>query len=271
MRTCAEYEILVSAFIDGRLEAADRAELMAHMEGCPSCQEYFDAQIAIHDAIAQMEEAHAPEGFTSQVMEQVRKTPQGGAGHKVKKAVFTKWKRWAALAACCGVVALGLWSFQRQGTAEQAGANQAADASISGRAMPAPASAGPADAGGVDEDPLPADEERYGDAPMAEAAPEIALQSEGQDGISPEFPEETGKRQGNVLYASTITTASPVAQSWIEEHMGLSWVSGSSYELSGEEYQELKELLESAGEAFSEEASAAGDEKEAGRYLLLAE
>ena len=31
MRTCEEYEALISAFIDGALEDGDREELMAHM------------------------------------------------------------------------------------------------------------------------------------------------------------------------------------------------------------------------------------------------
>ena len=30
MRTCEEYEALISAFIDGALEDGDREELMAH-------------------------------------------------------------------------------------------------------------------------------------------------------------------------------------------------------------------------------------------------
>ena len=55
MRTCEEYEALISAFIDGALADEDRAELMAHMAECPACQAYFDDQIAIHDALADME------------------------------------------------------------------------------------------------------------------------------------------------------------------------------------------------------------------------
>ena len=64
MRTCEEYEALISAFIDGALADEDRAELMAHMAECPACQAYFDDQIAIHDALADME-VKAPEGFAA--------------------------------------------------------------------------------------------------------------------------------------------------------------------------------------------------------------
>ena len=51
MRTCGEYEDMISAFIDGALAERDRAALMEHMAACPACQEYFDQQIALHDAL----------------------------------------------------------------------------------------------------------------------------------------------------------------------------------------------------------------------------
>ena len=55
MRTCEEYEALISAFIDGALDDDSRGELMVHMAQCPACQAYFDDQIAIHDALEGME------------------------------------------------------------------------------------------------------------------------------------------------------------------------------------------------------------------------
>ena len=42
MRTCEEYEVLISALIDGALSEEDRAELVAHMAECPACQAYFN-------------------------------------------------------------------------------------------------------------------------------------------------------------------------------------------------------------------------------------
>ena len=72
MRTCEEYEALISAFIDGALDGDSRGGLMVHMAQCPACQAYFDDQIAIHDALEGME-AQAPADFTARVMEQVRR------------------------------------------------------------------------------------------------------------------------------------------------------------------------------------------------------
>lgn len=127
MRTCQEYEALISAFIDGALEEGDRAALMEHMAGCPACQAYFDDQIAIHDALEALE-AEAPEGFAEQVMARVRTTaqekPEETAKDEKKVVSFPRWRRWAALAACCAVAALGVWSLGRQGeeTAEDCAA-----------------------------------------------------------------------------------------------------------------------------------------------------
>ena len=100
MRTCEGYELLISEFIDGALDEADRTELMAHMAGCPVCQAYFDDQIAIHDALTQLEEIPAPAGLAGQVMARVRETPQPSPAEK-KIIPLPHWRRWAALAACC--------------------------------------------------------------------------------------------------------------------------------------------------------------------------
>ena len=117
MRTCEEYEALISAFIDGALDEESRAELMEHMAGCPACQAYFDDQIAIHDALEGLE-AQAPAGFTARVMEQVGREPRQAAAPEQaekKTVAFPYWRRFAAMAACCALVALaGFWAFGGQ-------------------------------------------------------------------------------------------------------------------------------------------------------------
>ena len=107
MRPCEEYEDLISAFIDGVLPEADRERLMAHMASCPACQAYFDDQVAIHDAFVRGE-APAPERLASAVMAQVCSTPQRAK----RKPILLRWQSYAALAACCALVVLGLWRFR---------------------------------------------------------------------------------------------------------------------------------------------------------------
>lgn len=43
MNRCEEhYRVLISGYLDGELAPADRADLEAHLEGCPACQRELD-------------------------------------------------------------------------------------------------------------------------------------------------------------------------------------------------------------------------------------
>ena len=75
MKPCEEYEVWISAFLDGELSGEDRSELMQHMAVCQTCQRYFDDLVAVHDALEQ-EEVPVPEGFGPQLMARVRETEQ---------------------------------------------------------------------------------------------------------------------------------------------------------------------------------------------------
>lgn len=108
MKSCAEFEELISEFLDGTLAKDEQIALMKHMSGCPDCQKYFDDLVAMHESMEDMEEAPVPEDFSRRVMSAVRETKQD-APHKTVRA---PWVRWAALAACCAVAAGGLWFFQ---------------------------------------------------------------------------------------------------------------------------------------------------------------
>lgn len=107
MTPCEEYEDLISAFLDGALAEPDRRRLMEHMASCPACRAYFDGQTVIHDAFLRGE-VSAPENFASAVMDQVRSTPQRAK----RKPILLRWQSYAALAACCALVVLGLWRYQ---------------------------------------------------------------------------------------------------------------------------------------------------------------
>ncbi len=113
MKICAEYEALISDYLDGELSAEDRAEVAAHLASCPACQQYFDDLVAMHDAFDQIGEVPVPEGFAERLMARVHETPQAEESAEKKVIFFPRWKRWAALAACCAIAVLGLWNAQR--------------------------------------------------------------------------------------------------------------------------------------------------------------
>ena len=289
MRTCEEYEALISAFIDGALEDGDREELMAHMAECPDCQAYFDDQIAIHDVLQGME-AQAPADFTAKVMEQVRQEPrQVPVPEQPEKKVvaFPYWRRFAAMAACCAVVVFaGFWAFGGQpdtgnvaadvATADVRGLpdeDTAADTpedmpavngEVSGDTVPDTGS----DATDTTDTALNSDSQgESNDAPL-ESEQQIAPPADDMPrsddtpsvGQAVEPPADNGDAGGKIfpsMYSTPqtvmLTTDSQVAVTWVEETLGQSWQSGASYTLTEEQFAQVKALLEENGESFTEE------------------
>lgn len=278
MRTCPEYEARISALIDGCLPEADRAELTAHLAACPACQAYFDDQIAIHDALVSLEDVPAPADLSQRVMARVRETAQERAPAR-RTIALPRWRRWAALAACCAVAAAGLWGLYRGGsgdpTASRAAPRMAAyDA---GAAAPeegdcqALADAPQAEAAGVspagdDASQEARREERSAEDPAAPAGSEdkaamdrAALPAEAA------LPAPAMAAAMAADGAGTLRTASPAAGAWVEEKLGLPWTGGGEYRLTAAEYADLRETL-LAAEAEFDETPGQGE-----IYLLLAD
>lgn len=112
MRSCEEYEELISEFLDGALSKDEQIELMKHMGVCPVCQNYFNDLVAMHEALGETEEVPVPAGLTDRVMAKVHETAQESPAKQTKVIKLPHWRRWAALAACCAIAAAGLWTFQ---------------------------------------------------------------------------------------------------------------------------------------------------------------
>lgn len=251
MSACQKYEERISAFIDGCLPEGDRAELGAHMAVCPVCQAYFDDQIAIRQALLDLEEIPAPPELAGRIMDRVRAEAQEAPAPR-KTVLFPSWRRWAALAACCAIAAAGLWGGLRQHRTDlpQTAAYAALPAGEGGetpadRSLDAPAVQ-------MLEEAAPQEKTARADAP--EAAPALAPPAAVHDAA--ESVPET---------AQTLTTASPLAQAWVEERLGLPWTPGQTYALSAEEYSDLRTVLAEAGEDFAETPG------QPERYLLAAE
>ena len=291
MRTCEEYEALISALLDGALADEDRAELMAHMAECPVCQAYFDDQIAIRTALAGME-VQAPEGFADRVMAQVRQesrqTPVSQKQEK-KTVPFPLWRRYAAMAACCAIVAIaGFWAFN---DSQLGTGNVAADTALmDSRSAPvaedqesdaadssAPADAVVADAAG--DAPL-SDEQPVGEVPADSSVPEVDVEmTEEQSAEEPESfsittadsgvngagstgsqedprPETYDVRETDapktcaVTDTVMLTTNSALAEAWVTENLGRAWEPGTSYTLTVEQFDQIQVLLQTNGEEF---------------------
>lgn len=128
MRSCEEFELLASLVIDEEAAPEEQAELAKHIESCPACRAYFEDLKRIHGTFVR-EDASLPEGFAARVMERVRETaqdfpeekkPETQAKVEKKTVPFPRRKRWAALAACCAVVALSVWAVRMSGGVKEA-------------------------------------------------------------------------------------------------------------------------------------------------------
>ena len=152
------------------------------------------------------------------------------------------------MAACCALIAVGVFGFQNN----EPPASQAALRSA------------------VMERALPADGERAAEEPAA-APVEDGIALHMGDDAPAAMPTEAALKQEKMLdsqmYAGTLSTASPVAGTWVAEQLGLVWESGGSYILTEAEYMALREALLAAEEPFDEIPGEVGGSS----YLLLAE
>lgn len=261
MKSCEEYEVWISAFLDGELSGADRAELMEHMTACRSCQRYFDDLVAMHDALDQ-EEAPVPEGFAAQVMARVGETAQEKPGKTVPPP---RWRQWTALAACCALALLGLWSF-RSARGDRTGQG-AAPASMPYMAQDAGVPAAQSeDYGAVCEsEEAPAEAPRLrladGEAPPQPEPGEAAKASE--DAPAPALAAAAPPVRDNavctdyeedVLSEGTLYAGGEAVRRWVEEELDQTWEGGRLYQLTQEEYAGLLAALTEAEEDFRQES-----------------
>lgn len=270
MGNCDWHLAQISACLDGALSETEQRELMEHLAVCEDCRAYFNDQLAIQEALSALE-APAPEGFSARVMEQVR--AENAPETERKTIRFPGWKRWAALAACCAVVCLGVWGSGVLRGPERIDAAAAQQDAVAEDADPAEAPAARSAAG----DPAKCGEEEEADG--AEDIMLTSLEPDSEPAASPAAPNRdmapaqsalsadgtAQKAQGRAVAQSwTLTADGPAARAWVEEELEQSWEPGGRYLLTEEQYAALVSWLAGEGEAFSEAPGTEGE----GWYLL---
>ena len=266
MVVCKEYEARISALIDDELTIDERIEVLEHLDRCPACRSYWEDLLAMRDVL-RTQETPAPAGFADAVMARVRETKQDRAPER-KVLPFPQWKRFAALAACCAVVLLGIWSMDLL-----PGVNNSMDmAALNGCAAPERAAQGDATTGSARD---------VGTTDSAQEMPDVdyGVSDDGSAAIydAPNEPDALPESDTaadavkefarNGEFAAAVVTASDVAGQWVEENLNEAWTSGTIYPLTEEQYLKIRDLLESEGEIFTE---IMGENTGSG-YLLLAE
>lgn len=97
---------MISAYLDGELDDAQREEVRAHLENCAECQTYLAELTALRGALGDMEEYDAPEGFAESVLARLHEDAGSKQKTDAPKAPKTAWRRFVPLAACAAVVVL---------------------------------------------------------------------------------------------------------------------------------------------------------------------
>ncbi|HEV7503267.1 MAG TPA: zf-HC2 domain-containing protein, partial [Vicinamibacteria bacterium] len=140
----------LSAFLDGELSTADRAQVESHLRECPACAHELE-ELAAVDAFAREVPVPAPDGYFEELPARVRARVRRPA--RIPRPAL--WAVAAAAAVMAVVVTPVVLQHERSVVAPPAPAAQAvpqgpAPASLAASIAPAPRSfAQPADAGGV--------------------------------------------------------------------------------------------------------------------------
>ena len=107
MPNCEEYELLISARLDGALSPEESARLEAHLAGCPQCRRLAAELGGLKTLWDELPLVQPPADLNSRIMEAVRRdnvVPLIPSEYRKKPL---QWKRWAASAAVLDVILIG--------------------------------------------------------------------------------------------------------------------------------------------------------------------
>jgi hypothetical protein len=136
----------LSAYIDGELSAAERAELERHIPGCPECQEALGELRRVHDLLAALPMPKAPRSFALPLDTRLPARPGQPASQQTatrrSRAGLVQWA--GAIAATIGLflllgsVATGLLGFNGKQIAASSGGRNS-DTTLTGAQSQTPA------------------------------------------------------------------------------------------------------------------------------------
>lgn len=247
------YKELLSAFLDGELSEAERADVLAHLGTCEACRTYFAELTAMHDAFGDMEDIDAPEGFAEGVLARLHEEAAESAWTPQEPKRRVMWRRWAGFAACAAIVLLAgsMWRFTRMGMGVSSdnsspsafsGAPASSAESFMTTASSAPAAAAPDyDLHAYTTEDAPETAE-YLEAPAEPSAPEAAANSEngapfgnGMEGSAGTEDEENA--------AVVLTLYGEGAEEWLMAHCLDNYAGDNLYVVADEALYALPEGL----------------------------
>ncbi|MBR2895153.1 MAG: zf-HC2 domain-containing protein [Oscillospiraceae bacterium] len=260
MYPCKDFEQLISALIDNVITDDEKIALTEHLEQCPACAAYLSDQLAISQAMRALE-CPTHDSLTSSIMERVHQTCQDRPV-KVKKVLpFPTVRRWIGVAACCAVVALGVFAvngmpFSMKDSAVSGGAvpESRYDTGVVSTAPKVPAAAPAAPEEAVPENnfaPQTAMAEHEESTATPKTTPTGASGADNSACVADTVENyQTYARYAE--YTARLTTDSSVATQWVLDTLGDVWSADTYYLLTQAQYEDLKTLLIENNEPFDE-------------------
>lgn len=227
MKPCHEYAALLDLYVDGELSPQEMVQVQEHLDLCPGCQAYVDDALAIRAAFPEVEDTEVPEGFAESVCAVIQ------ASDTAPKR--NRRRRWAKtllpMAACCAIVVL----LSRLPLLDSAAdTSQTADDPASMEtAEPAPA---------AESDTAPIAQPKSGEAPAANAAPEVEKAPSDTPAPVQAFSipaadsADSWAEYDNVVFVYTVFLTSEEAGGSLTDLEGKPYTNARSPELSGTGY-----------------------------------
>lgn len=108
MRDCSEYDIMLSARLDGELSEDEERELEEHLASCPECRKYLRLLETVRDGLKEDLPA-PPETLAQGIMYKV------GLEKKRGRLLYGAFGRWTAMAAVICIVIFGAVKLKESG------------------------------------------------------------------------------------------------------------------------------------------------------------
>ncbi len=107
-KDCDKYADDLSAWIDGELTAAWRAEIEAHLAGCDACRARVAQLRKVAAGIAALPEAQPAPGFLADVRRRISEGEQPSVESRWERAVRSPWVQWPVKIAAGLAIVVGL-------------------------------------------------------------------------------------------------------------------------------------------------------------------
>lgn len=100
--TCSDLHTLAAEFAFGLVDGVERADVMAHLDGCPACRDHVESLTATADALLLVgPSVEASSGFEQRVAQSIAASKESGSVHHLR------WTR-VALVAAVALIILGV-------------------------------------------------------------------------------------------------------------------------------------------------------------------